>query len=1121
MEPTSVLRKLTAILSADVKGYSRLMAEDEVATIRTLKAYRELMASLIQQHRGRVVDTVGDNLLADFGSVVDAVSCAVEIQRQLTERNAELPDHRRMEFRIGINLGDVIVDGERIYGDGVNIAARVEGLAEGGGVCISGTVHEQVKNKLAVGYEFLGDHTVKNITEPVRVYQVLLVPRAGTDQAAHSTQAVRSILAGTEATTIGSHPLVGRERELSSLQQKLDTALEGKGSVVFITGQAGIGKTRLAREIRHLAEQRGCQWLEGKYERSEQPYRAWASVVRAYLPRRKTTSLSSLAGPYAAQLAKIVPELAGGLASTAASVSGDPESERFFLFEGITQFLIRASEEDPLVLFLDDLQWASSIDLLHHLSQKIGNQRILVLGAYRDDELKQTPPLQRTLLAMNRQRLFHPLPVEALKQTEVAQLVSQRVNGATDAQLVGLIYNKTEGNPFFAEELLRLLQERKAIDRTEAGWRLKDLESVEIPESVKAVITEHLERLGEDAVELLQIASVIGRQFPLRLLRELVDKKEEAVVKVLDRCETAGLVVSHQARGEEIYNFTHDLLQETLYESIGPAQRRRHHLRIGQAVEKLYSTRLEERYDALANHFFEGNNLGKVVDYGGLAAERAFRVHAYGKAVQLLEQVLEAQAVINPNDRVKRCDLLLALGSALGPAGEPKRVADAVAPEALGIAEKLDDRRRASECCQMALEGLHRFGSAAITRSPTWRQWAERASHYAAPGTSQQVIADRALSLVHLAQRQWSEYRILTVRAVELARKLDEPEVLSQAILGLLVAQGVRHHAEQLSLVEEFMGIRKEGVSASIVNRLLHRSQEIFLAAGKRARAEEVWRELDQLVSHTHDAETLIWPLLAGLFRAKLDGELEHVVEARARIINRADEVGISGAGRLMAEHLSFRPLLYLGRGEEALAALPEAERLVGSQTFSSTVRFGWSALCLAHMGRLAEAQSQFSEYLGQLNLSPEEDDTPTVILATLLETAVVVEDREAASMLAKRLTGIVASALSNSLHLVPVARHLGGAAVLLGDRTAARANYDRALDWATKIRFRPEVALTRFELAKLLLSEAEAATGSPSAAALRSEAQAHLDFAIGEFRAMKMQPALEQALRQKDLLTV
>jgi len=167
-------RKLTAILSADVEGYSRLMGEDEEATIRTLTYYRQQMTHTIQGHRGRVVDSPGDNLLAEFASVVDAVKCATIIQTTLRMENADLPQNRRMEFRIGINLGDVIVDGERIYGDGVNIAARMEGLAEGGGICISGIVFDQIKGKVSVNFEDLGPQQVKNIAEPIRAYRAVL-----------------------------------------------------------------------------------------------------------------------------------------------------------------------------------------------------------------------------------------------------------------------------------------------------------------------------------------------------------------------------------------------------------------------------------------------------------------------------------------------------------------------------------------------------------------------------------------------------------------------------------------------------------------------------------------------------------------------------------------------------------------------------------------------------------------------------------------------------------------------------------------------------------------------------------------------------------------------------------
>jgi adenylate cyclase len=169
-------RKLIAILSADVKGYSRLMGEDDEATVRTLTAYREVISVVIQKHRGRVVDSPGDNILAEFASVVDAVRSAVEMQEELRIRNAELSEDRKMEFRIGINLGDVIYEEEQIYGDGVNVAARIEGLADAGDICISRDAYVQVKKKLSLGYEYWGEHSVKNIDEPVQVYRVLLEP---------------------------------------------------------------------------------------------------------------------------------------------------------------------------------------------------------------------------------------------------------------------------------------------------------------------------------------------------------------------------------------------------------------------------------------------------------------------------------------------------------------------------------------------------------------------------------------------------------------------------------------------------------------------------------------------------------------------------------------------------------------------------------------------------------------------------------------------------------------------------------------------------------------------------------------------------------------------------------
>ena len=168
------IRKLSAILSADVKGYSRLMADDEVYTIRTMKAHQLIMSDLIQKHSGRVVDNPGDNLLAEFSSTVDAVQCAVQIQNSLRIENARNIEEKRLKFRIGVNIGDVIQDGHRIYGNGVNVAARIEGLADPGGICISRNTYDHVKDKLDLGFEYLGEHMVRNIEEPVRVYKAFM-----------------------------------------------------------------------------------------------------------------------------------------------------------------------------------------------------------------------------------------------------------------------------------------------------------------------------------------------------------------------------------------------------------------------------------------------------------------------------------------------------------------------------------------------------------------------------------------------------------------------------------------------------------------------------------------------------------------------------------------------------------------------------------------------------------------------------------------------------------------------------------------------------------------------------------------------------------------------------------
>jgi adenylate cyclase len=288
MTTQEVKRKLTAILSADVKGYSRLMGEDEKGTVRTLNAYKGIMASLIQHHHGRVVDAPGDNVLAEFASVVDAVECAVEIQKELKARNAELPESRRMEFRIGVNLGDVIEDGEQILGDGVNIAARLESLSEAGGICISGTAYDQVENKLSIGYEYLGEQTVKNIAKPVRVYRALMEPGALARRGLEVASKERMSLPLPDKPSIAVLPFVNMSRDpeqeyfSDGITEEIITALSKVPQLFVIARNSTFTYKGKPVKVKQVSEELGVRYvLEGSVQREGNRVRITAQLIDA------------------------------------------------------------------------------------------------------------------------------------------------------------------------------------------------------------------------------------------------------------------------------------------------------------------------------------------------------------------------------------------------------------------------------------------------------------------------------------------------------------------------------------------------------------------------------------------------------------------------------------------------------------------------------------------------------------------------------------------------------------------------------------------------------------------------------------------------------------------------
>ena len=288
MTAQEVKRKLAAILSADVKGYSRLMGEDEVGTIHTLNSYKEVMASLIQNYHGRVIDAPGDNLLAEFASVVDAVQCAVEIQKELKARNADLPENRRMEFRVGVNLGDVVEEKGKIFGDGVNIAARLESLSEAGGICISGTVYDQVENKVSLGYEYLGEQPVKNIAKPVRVYRVQIESEAAAGKPLEVASREKMAFPLPDKPSIAVLPFVNmsgsseQEYFCDGITDQIITSLSMIPRLFVIARNSTFIYKGKPVKVQRVAEEMGVQYvLEGSVQRSEGRVRILVQLIDA------------------------------------------------------------------------------------------------------------------------------------------------------------------------------------------------------------------------------------------------------------------------------------------------------------------------------------------------------------------------------------------------------------------------------------------------------------------------------------------------------------------------------------------------------------------------------------------------------------------------------------------------------------------------------------------------------------------------------------------------------------------------------------------------------------------------------------------------------------------------
>ena len=490
---------------------------------------------------------------------------------------------------------------------------------------------------------------------------------------------------------LASGVFVGREEQLEALHRALEDSLSGKGRVLLLVGEPGIGKTRTSEELTTYARMRGAQVLWGRcYEGDGAPsYWPWVQIIRSYVHDRDPKELISEMGPGAADIAEVVSEVREHLPGLPPPPVLEADQARFRLFDSITTFLKNASHRQPIVLVLDDLHWSDrpSLLLLEFLARELDSSRILVIGTYRDVEVGRQHPLEQTVAELARMQRAERVLLRGLTLDDVSRFVELTSGRSSPAALNEAVYRETEGNPFFVHEVVRLLQADGRLDHPEAvtSW------SVEIPQGVRQVIGRRLDALSEDCNRLLTVASAIGRDFELRVLARVAELEEEDALEVVEHAEDAR-VIGEVEESAGWYRFSHALVRETLYEEIRTTRRVRLHRRIAEVLEERYAGRLEPHLAELAYHYCEaasGGDVDKAVEYAELAARRAAESLAFEETANHYDRALIALEAAQPVDEVRRCQLLLARGDALFRAGQPEQ-ARHVFNEAIAVARGLE-----------------------------------------------------------------------------------------------------------------------------------------------------------------------------------------------------------------------------------------------------------------------------------------------------------------------------------------------------------------------------------------------------------------------------------------------
>ena len=443
-------------------------------------------------------------------------------------------------------------------------------------------------------------------------------------------------------------PLIDRDEEMKLLKEAVDRTIQGEGGLVLLYGEAGIGKTRMARELRAYAHLRGMQVLYGRCPAlfrmdGVPPYVLWKEVIKDYLEACTPEQLYRVIGYYPAEVVKLVPELSQKLRAIPQSFPISPGQEQNRLFEAVSQLITNISRETPLLVVLDDLQWTdpSSLLLLHYVARGVQKTPLLLLGAYRSTDIDAKHPLTPVLTELNRERLPQSIQLKRMCLSDVSEMIKSTLEqDDIPADFCKVVYEKTRGNPFFVEEVIESLKEEGVIYREGNKWKIKEISEIEFPETVKNVVKARLSRLDDDCQNVLTLASFVGNDFTLEAMCAVTGIEKSKLLESIDKMFKTGLIKERVIHGEGICSFADVLVRDVVYEEISPLRRKELHEVVGSSLEKVYSKKIDEHFGELASHFLEGGNKDKALDYFLKAGDKAAKVYANSEAASYFQSAL-------------------------------------------------------------------------------------------------------------------------------------------------------------------------------------------------------------------------------------------------------------------------------------------------------------------------------------------------------------------------------------------------------------------------------------------------------------------------------------------------